>query len=101
MPLVRRLAPWQWLLGLLALYWVLAEALRLWLGLLWAERVGLVLAALGVWAFINGRFIFAYYHALTTSFRVRRLPSYPEPQPGTTSSSWLPTRTTRCWRRRG
>ncbi len=82
MPLVRRLAPWQWLLLLLALYLLLAEALRLWLGLLWAERVGLVLAALGVWAFINGRFIFAYYHALATSLRVRRLPVAPGPGPG-------------------
>lgn len=79
MPLVRRLAPWQWLLLLLALYLLLAEALRLWLGLLWAERVGLVLAALGVWAFVNGRFIFAYYHALATSLRVRRLPLAPGP----------------------
>ncbi|WP_287928537.1 PIG-L family deacetylase, partial [Thermus sp.] len=79
---MRRLAPWQWFLALLVLYLLLAEALRLWLGLLWAERVGLLLAALGVWAFINGRFIFAYYHALTTSFRVRRLPLFPEPEPG-------------------
>ncbi|TBH21437.1 PIG-L deacetylase family protein [Thermus thermamylovorans] len=79
---MRRLAPWQWLLLLLLLYAFLAEALRLWLGLLWAERVALLLAALAVWAFINGRFVFAYYHALATSLRVRRLPPAEEPAPG-------------------
>ncbi|GAB5602008.1 PIG-L family deacetylase [Thermus sp. FJN-A] len=76
---MRRLRPWQWLLLLLVLYLALAEALRLWLGLLWAERLGLILAALGVWAFINGRFLFAYYHAFVTSVRVRRLPLAREP----------------------
>ncbi|GGM96622.1 PIG-L family deacetylase [Thermus composti] len=48
--------------------------MRLWLGLLWAERLAVVLAALGVWAFVNGRFLFAYYHAFLASLRVRRLP---------------------------
>ncbi len=77
---MRRLAPWQWLFFLLLLYALLAEALRLWLGLLWAERVGLLLAALGVWAFINGRFVFAYYHALLASWRVRGLPEVVLPE---------------------
>jgi len=80
MPLVR-LAPWQWLVLLLLVYLAAAELLRLWLGLLWAERLGLLLAALGVWAFINGRFVFAYYHALLASARARRLPLFsPKPQ---------------------
>ncbi|APD09811.1 Mycothiol S-conjugate amidase [Thermus brockianus] len=74
MPFVRRLAPWQWLLLLLLAYFALAEALRLWLGLVWAERVAVLLAALGVWAFINGRFLFAYYHAFLASLRTRGLP---------------------------
>ncbi|WP_117238410.1 PIG-L deacetylase family protein [Thermus sediminis] len=78
---MRRLAPWQWLLLLLLLYVGATEALRLWLGLLWAERLGLLLAALGVWAFINGRFVFAYYHALLASAWVRRLPLF-APGPG-------------------
>lgn len=82
MPLVRRLAPWQWLLLLLLAYLVLAEALRLWLGLLWAERVALLLAALGVWAFINGRFLFAYYHAFFASLRTRGLSLAEDPRPG-------------------
>ena len=80
MPLVR-LAPWQWLVLLLLVYLAAAELLRLWLGLLWAERLGLLLAALGVWAFINGRFVFAYYHALLASARVRRLSLFPGPRP--------------------
>lgn len=79
MPSVRRLAPWQWLVLLLALYLGVAEGVRLWLGLVWAERVAVLLAVLGVWAFVNGRFVFAYYHAFLTSFRVRRLPVAPEP----------------------
>lgn len=79
---VRRLAPWQWLALLLLLYVGAAEALRLWLGLVWAERLALLLAALGVWAFINGRFLFASYHALLASARVRRLPPLPEPASG-------------------
>jgi LmbE family N-acetylglucosaminyl deacetylase len=76
-----RLAPWQWLVLLLLLYLVGAEALRLWLDLLWAERLAFLLAALGLWAFINGRFVFAYYHALLASARVRRLPLFsPKPK---------------------
>lgn len=76
-----RLAPWQWLVLLLLLYLVGAEALRLWLDLLWAERLAFLLGALGLWAFINGRFVFAYYHALLASARVRRLPLFsPKPK---------------------
>ncbi len=82
MPPVRRLAPWQWLLLFLLLYVAGAEALRLWLGLVWAERLALLLAALGVWAFVNGRFVFASYHALLASARVRRLALFPGPAPG-------------------
>ncbi|WP_018111235.1 PIG-L deacetylase family protein [Thermus igniterrae] len=78
---MRRLAPWQWLVLLVLLYLGLAEALRLWLGLVWAERLALLLAALGVWAFVNGRFVFAYYHAFLTSLRVRHLPRAQEPGP--------------------
>jgi hypothetical protein len=93
-----RLAPWQWLVLLLLLYLVGAEALRLWLDLLWAERLAFLLAALGLWAFINGRFVFAYYHALLASARVRRLPLF-SLSPRSTSWSWPPTPTTRSWRR--
>jgi LmbE family N-acetylglucosaminyl deacetylase len=76
-----RLVPWQWLVLLLLLYLVGAEALRLWLDLLWAERLAFLLGALGLWAFINGRFVFAYYHALLASARVRRLPLFsPKPK---------------------
>ena len=39
-------------------------------------------AALGVWAFINGRFLFAGYHALVASARVRGLPLLPPPLSG-------------------
>lgn len=80
--LVRRLAPWQWLLLLLALYVALVEGFRLWLGLVWAERVALLLLALTLWAFINGRFVFAYYHALLTSWRTKDLPLLEGPRPG-------------------
>ncbi len=77
-----RLRPWQWLVLLLVLYLGVAEAVRLWLGLLWAERLMVLAAALGVWAFINGRFLFAGYHALVASARVRRLPLLPPPLSG-------------------
>ncbi|MGC8876550.1 PIG-L family deacetylase [Thermus sp.] len=76
---MRRLAPWPWLLLLFLLYLSVGEALRIWLGLLWTERLLVILAALGVWAFINGRFVFAYYHALLSSARARRLPLFPGP----------------------
>lgn len=79
---MRRLRPWQWLVLLLVLYLGVAEAARLWLGLLWAERLMVLAAALGVWAFINGRFLFAGYHALVASARVRRLPLFPPPLSG-------------------
>lgn len=79
---MRRLRPWQWLVLLLVLYLGVAEAARLWLGLLWAERLMVLAAALGVWAFINGRFLFAGYHALVASARVRRLPLLPPPLSG-------------------
>ena len=79
---MRRLRPWQWLVLLLVLYLGVAEAARLWLGLLWAERLMVLAAALGVWAFINGRFLFAGYHALVASARVRGLPLLPPPLSG-------------------
>ncbi|WP_093005778.1 PIG-L deacetylase family protein [Thermus arciformis] len=79
---MRRLAPWQWLLLLLLLYLGVGEVLRLWLGLLWTERLLVLLAALGVWAFVNGRFVFATYHALLAGARVRRLPLFPGPGGG-------------------
>lgn len=60
----------------------LVEGFRLWLGLVWAERVALLLLALTLWAFINGRFVFAYYHALLTSWRTKDLPLLEGPRPG-------------------
>lgn len=56
-------------------------------------------AALGVWAFINGRFLFAGYHALVASARVRGLPFCPRPFRASASSCSPPTPTTRCWPR--
>ncbi len=71
---MRRLHPWQWLLLLFLFYVALTEAVRLWAGLVWAERVALLLGGLAVWSFINGRFVFASYHAFVTSLRVKNLP---------------------------
>ncbi|WP_152640201.1 PIG-L deacetylase family protein [Thermus filiformis] len=71
---MRRIRPWQWLLLFLLAYVALTEAVRLWAGLVWAERVALLVGGVAVWAFINGRFVFAFYHAFLTSLRVKDLP---------------------------
>lgn len=46
------------------------------------ERALAVGLAVSVWAFINGRWIFAYYHALRASLLSRRLPPLAELGPG-------------------
>jgi len=65
---------WVWLAVLVVLFVGLGEALRLWWRLDLAERLLAVLLALAVWAFVNGRWIFAHFHALRASLLSRRLP---------------------------
>jgi len=65
---------WLWLAALVVVFVGVSEALRLWWRLDLLERLLAGLLALSVWAFINGRWIFAYYHALRASWISRRLP---------------------------
>ncbi|MGQ9753127.1 MAG: PIG-L deacetylase family protein [Thermaceae bacterium] len=71
---MRRWRPWQWLLIVLVFYVAVTETVRVWAGLVWAERMALLIGAGMAWAFINGRFVFAFYHAFFSSVRVRRIP---------------------------
>ncbi|WP_457631057.1 PIG-L deacetylase family protein [Oceanithermus sp.] len=71
MPATRR---WLWLLVLLLLIVGGNEALRAWWRLDLLDRLLAVLLALTLWAFINGRWIFAHYHALRSAWLSRRLP---------------------------
>jgi len=50
------------------------EGLRLFLRLDVLERLYALGFAVLLWAFINGRFLFAYYHALRAAWLTRRLP---------------------------
>ncbi len=65
---------WLWLVALFALVLGLNEALRLWWRLDALERLLAALLALTLWAFINGRWIFAHYHALRSAWLARNLP---------------------------
>ncbi len=65
---------WLWLAVLLFVFIAVSEALRIWWRLDLLERSLAVLLALAVWAFINGRWIFAHYHALRASLVSSRLP---------------------------
>ena len=65
---------WLWLAVLLLLIVGANEALRLWWRLDLLDRFMAVMLALSVWAFINGRWIFAYYHALRSAWLSNRLP---------------------------
>ncbi|WP_457637052.1 PIG-L deacetylase family protein [Oceanithermus sp.] len=65
---------WLWLAVLLLLVVGANEALRIWWRLDVLDRLLAVLLAFFVWAFINGRWIFAYYHALRSAWLSRRLP---------------------------
>ena len=65
---------WLWLAVLLLLIVGVNEALRIWWRLDLLDRLLAVSLALFVWAFINGRWIFAYYHALRSAWLSRRLP---------------------------
>ena len=71
----------MWLAALLLLIVGANEALRVWWRLDLLDRLLAVLLALTVWAFINGRWIFAYYHALRSSWLSRRLPEAAPPGP--------------------
>jgi len=73
---------WLWLAALFALVLGLNEALRLWWRLDALERLLAALLALTIWAFINGRWIFAHYHALRSAWLVRNLPDATPPGPG-------------------
>jgi len=65
---------WLWLAFLLLLIVGANEALRIWWRLDLLDRLLAVLLALAVWAFINGRWIFAHYHALRSAWLSNRLP---------------------------
>ncbi len=69
---------WIWLAALLVVFVGLGEALRLWWRLDLLERLLATLLALAVWAFINGRWIFAHLHALRAALLSRRLPALAE-----------------------
>jgi len=70
-PVARR---WIWLAVLLAAVLALNEVLRAWWRLDLLDRLLAVLLAFFVWAFINGRWIFAHYHAIRSAWLSRRLP---------------------------
>ncbi len=59
---------------LVVLVLVANEGLRLFLRLDVLERLYALGLAVLLWAFINGRFLFAYYHALRATWLTRRLP---------------------------
>jgi len=65
---------WLWLAALLLLIVGVNEALRIWWRLDLLDRLLAILLAFAVWAFINGRWIFAYYHALRSTWLSQRLP---------------------------
>ena len=59
---------------LLAAFWLALEFTQLFLRLANINRILIVLAAVLVWAYINGGWIFARFHDLRAGLRVRRLP---------------------------
>lgn len=63
-----------WLAILLLLVVGVNEALRIWWRLDLLDRFLAVALAFFVWAFINGRWIFAHFHALRSAWLSRRLP---------------------------
>ncbi len=65
---------WLWLAGLLFVVLGINEALRIWWRFDMLERLLALLLALTIWAFINGRWIFAYYYALRSAWLTGKLP---------------------------